>query len=291
MDWSVTDPNYLVADVASHQWPSDPSTSGYSTDGGKTWTSFPSIPLHSTNAVTTFGFGSMAVSSPGNIVWVPAFGKRPQYTLDGGKTWAAVALPGLRDYSLVDNKPYYVNRQVIAADKATPGTFYLYVLNTGVYRSADGGRTWVLMSDNTPMKGVDYGWSATLKAVPDHGGELYLTPGRIAGTTKQPFKRSANGGKTWSSVRGVTGVTAFGFGKPFPGSNFPTLFLAGYLDGRYGIYRSTDNCSTWTHLTEYPGGRTAPIVAIDGDKAITGRVYLALDGNGWIYGGSAIRNQ
>jgi hypothetical protein len=283
IDWSVTDPHYVVADVASHQWPSDPSTSGYSTDGGKTWTPFPSIPLGSTNAVTTFGFGSMAVSSPGNIVWVPAFGKRPAYTLDGGKTWAPIVLPGLSDYSLVDNKPYYVNRQVIAADKAAPDTFYLYVLKTGLYRSMDGGRTWVLMSDNTPMGSTDYGWSVTLKAVPDHAGELYLTPGRLSGTTTQPFKHSKNGGRTWTNVRGVTGVTAFGFGKPFPDSHHPALYIAGYLNGRYGIYRSTNNTRSWTHLTDYPAGRTPTVVAIDGDKANPGRLYLALAGSGWAY--------
>jgi hypothetical protein len=291
IDWAVTDPDYVVADVASHQWPSDPSTSGYSEDGGKTWTPFPSIPLHSTNAVTTFGFGAMAVSAPGNIVWVPAFGKRPEYTLDGGKTWAVVVLPGLSDYSLVDNRPYYVNRQVIAADKATSGTFYLYVLDTGVYRSTDGGRTWALRSDNTPMSHADFGWSATLKAVPSHGGELYLTPGRLAGTVTQPFLHSTDGGKTWSNVRGVTGVTAFGFGRPFPGSSSPALYIAGYVHGRYGVYRSLDDRHSWTHLAEYPGGRTAPIIAMDGDKTIAGRVYLAVEGNGWIYRGSATEDQ
>jgi hypothetical protein len=284
IDWSVTDPTYVVADVASHQWPSDPSTSGYSTDGGKTWTPFPSTPLESNNAVTTFGFGAMAVSSPGNIVWVPAFGKRPQYTLNGGKTWTPIVLPGLSDYSLVDNKPYYVNRQVIASDKAAPGTFYLYVLNTGLYRSTDGGRTWVLRSDNTSMRNTDYGWGVTLKAVPKHPGELYLTPGQLAGTTAQPFMHSTNGGKTWRNVTGVTGVTAFGFGKHFPHRHHPALYLAGYLHDRYGVYRSTDNGKKWTHLTKYPTGRSATIIAIDGDKTIPGRVYLGIAGSGWTYG-------
>jgi hypothetical protein len=287
IDWSVSDPDYVVADVASHQWPSDPSTSGYSTNGGKTWTPFPTIPLGSTNAVTTFGFGSMAVSSPGNIVWVPAYGKRPEYTKDGGKTWTPITLPGVSDYSLVDNQAYYVNRQVIAADKTTPGTFYLYVLNTGTYRTTDGGQTWTQMSDNTAMQDSDYSWNLTLKAVPGHAGELYLTPGKLGGTTTQPFKHSTDAGRTWTTVPGVTGVTAFGYGKPFPRTHHPALFIAGYVHGRYGIYRSTNNAHTWTYLTDYPAGRTPTVTAIDGDKTITGRLYLAITGSGWTYGGSA----
>ncbi len=285
IDWSVSDPDYVVANVASHQWPSDPSTSGYSTDGGKTWNKFSSIPQGSTNAVTTFGFGSMAVSAPGNIVWVPAYGRRPEYTKDGGRTWLPITLPGVSNYSLVDNKAYYVNRQVIAADKTTPGTFYLYVLNTGTYRTTDGGRSWTQMSDNTAMKGSDYNWNVTLKAVPGHPGELYITPGQLSGTTTQPFKHSTDAGKTWTNVIGITGVTAFGYGKPFPGTDHPAIYLAGYLNGKYGIYRSTDNTRTWTYLTDYPDGRTPTVVAIDGDKTITGRLYLAIGGSGWTYGG------
>ena len=285
IDWSVSDPHYVVADVASHQWPSDPSSSGYSTDGGQTWSPFPSIPRGSRNAVTRFGFGSMAVGAPGNVVWVPAYGKRPEYTLNGGKSWARVRLPHVRDYSLADNKPYYVDRQVIASDKAAPGIFYLYVLDRGIYRSTDRGRTWARMSSNAPMRHTDYSWNVTLKAVPGHRGELYLSTGRLSGTTTQPFQHSTNGGRTWTDVHGVTGVTAFGFGKPYPGFHHPALYLAGYVNGRYGIYQSRNDARTWTHLTNYPAGRTSTVIAIDGDKSIAGRAYLALAGTGWAYGG------
>ena len=284
IDWSVSDPDYVVASVASHQWPSDPSTSGYSTDGGRSWNRFPTIPQGSTNAVTTFGFGSIAVGAPGNVVWVPAFGKRPEFTTDGGRSWKQITLPGVVDYSLVDNKPYYVNRQVLAADKTRPGTFYLYVLSTGVFRTTDGARTWTQMSDNTAMKKIDYGWNVTLKSVPGHEGELFLTPGKLSGTTSQPFQHSLDAGKTWTRIAGVTGVTAFGFGKPYPGADHPAIFLAGYVGGRYGIYRSTDNAASWTYLTDYPDGRTPNVVAIDGDKTTTGRFYLAVGGSGWTYG-------
>ncbi len=284
VDWSVSDPRYLVASVASHQSPNDPRTSGYSTDGGKTWTRFPTIPLGSTNAMTTFGFGSMAVGAPANVVWVPSYGKRPQYTTDGGKTWKQITLPGLRDYSLVDDKPYFVSRRVLAADKSAPGTFYLYVLDTGTFRSTDGAKTWTKMSGTSAMKPTDYHWGVSLKAVPGRRGELYLTPGALGGVTNQPFQRSTDGGATWTTVDGITGVTAFGFGAPFPGSDHATIYLAGHHQGRYGIYRSTDDAHTWTYLTDYPDGKTARITSLDGDKTTIGRLYLSIAGGGWTYG-------
>ena len=56
--------------------------SGYSTNGGQTWTPFPSfIP----GAGTDFIGGTIAASSPTNIIWAPADGNDPYYTLNGGR--------------------------------------------------------------------------------------------------------------------------------------------------------------------------------------------------------------
>lgn len=284
VDWSGADPDYLVADVASHQWPSDPSDSGFSTDGGRTWKPFPSIPYNSRNAVTTFGFGTMAAGKPGNVVWVPSFGKRPHFTLDGGRSWKPITLPGVTDYSVINRTPYFIRREVLAADRAAPGTFYLYVQKVGLFRSVDGGSTWAQRSDNSGFAGTDTAWHVRLEAVPGSRGELFMTPGRLAGVTTQPFAHSTDGGRSWSDVRGVTGVTAFGFGKAFPGSEHATLYIAGYVQGRYGIYRSTDNARSFTRLGTYPAGRTATVQALDGDKDVVGRLYLSIAGGGWVFG-------
>jgi photosystem II stability/assembly factor-like uncharacterized protein len=285
IDWSLTDPNYVVASVAAPIWPSDPKMSGYSQDGGKTWTPFPTLPEHSTNAVTTFGFGSIAVSTPGNIVWVPSYGKRPEYTKDGGKSWKPITLPGITDYSVIDKSPNYVSRRVITADRVNPGTFYLFVLDHGIYRTTDGGDTWTQQSDYTAFSADHWWyWNVSMKAVPGHAGELYLTPGQLTGLTTIPLKRSLDGGATWTNIPNVTGVTAFGFGKPFPGSTHPAIYLAGYVNNKYGIWRSTDDATTWTYLTTYPDDKTATVTSIDGDKNTPGTVYLSLAGAGWTYG-------
>lgn len=284
LDWSVTDPAYAVASVQSHQGGGQPSQSGFTTDNGRTWQPFASLPVPSDNEGTSFGFGAMAVSRPGNVVWVSANGHRPQFTVDGGDTWQPIELPGIEDYSLISSKPHFVSREIVAADKTMPGTFYLYAWGVGIFRSSDGARSWDQVSDDIAENPHQYAWNVTLKAAPAKEGHLFVTPGQLSGTTSQSFRRSMDGGRTWSDVEGITGVTAFGFGKAFEGSDYPAIYLAGYRDGVYGIYRSIDEAQTWTYLTDYPTGRTPTVVAIDGDKDVRGRFYLAIGGSGWVYG-------
>ncbi len=292
VDWSASDPTYLVANVASHQSPNTLATS-YSNTGGKTWVKFPTMPTGATTA-NQWGYGTLAVGAPGNVVWVPSDGKRPHFTKDNGATWTPITLPGFTDdasYSGVSPYGYYIRRNNVAADRVNVGTFYLYVplgSTKGLYRSTDGGTTWAKMTGGlTPDANGDYHsyeYNTSLKAVPGKAGHLFITHGYLEGTTANKFRRSTDGGATFSDVAGVTGVSAFGFGKAFPDSTYPTIFLAGYVGGKYGIWRSIDNAATWTRVVSYPNGRLQRVQAIDGDKDVAGRFFLNQDGSGWVYG-------
>jgi photosystem II stability/assembly factor-like uncharacterized protein len=112
---------------------------------------------------------------------------------------------------------------------------------------------------------------------------LFYTAGPLDGVDS-PFRRSTDGGATWNDVAGLTRVYAFGFGKAAAGSSYPTIFVAGKLQGAYGIYRSTDNAATWQRIAQYPTQSLDVVKAIDGDKDVFGRVYIALGGSGWVYG-------
>ena len=284
LDWSTTDPNFLVASIASPQWPNDPSASGYSTDGGRTWARFATIPHGSTNATTTFGFGTMAVSTPDNILWAPSYGKRPVYTKDRGQTWKDITLPGVSDYRPVSDTQYYFSRRIITADRVRPGVFYLFMLDQGVFRTTDGGDTWARVSDYRPFVGGWYNYHVTLTSVPGREGHLFLTPGPLDGMTTVPLRRSTDGGATWADVANVTGVTAVGLGKGAAAQAYPSIYVAGYVSGAYGIYRSDDEAATWHKLGDYPGGKAGIIGAIDGDKDVAGRFYMRIGGGGWMRG-------
>ena len=69
--------------------------------------------------------GTIAASSPTNIIWAPADGFDPYYTLDGGVTWNPVVLPGVSSWSGFDFA-YYLDTRTVTADRVLPNTFYLY---------------------------------------------------------------------------------------------------------------------------------------------------------------------
>ncbi len=283
LDYSLSNSQFLVSSVASHQWPGDTRQSGYSTDGGQTWTRFGSVPLNSSNAYDSWGFGQIAVSSPDNMVWVPSHGKRPHFTKDRGNTWQAVTLPGVSDYSKFNDRAYYVKRKIITADKITPGVFYMYGRDLGVFKTVDGGTNWTRVN-STNITSADMAWNVTMKAVPTKAGHLFITPGSLDGITNQPLMRSSDGGASWSTVAGISNVHTFGFGKSAPGTNYPAIYIAGAVNGVFGFYRSSDNASSWTKLADYPLGSLDSYAAVDGDKDVYGKVYIGFGGSGWAYG-------
>src|SRR5262249_48669120 len=137
IDYASSNPNFLVG--LADWWGTEES--GYSTDGGQTWHPFASfIP----GASTSFIAGSIAASSPTEIIWAPAGGTSPDSTKDGGVTWHVVSLPGVTDWSMFDYA-YYLDKTTVTADRVLADTFYMYYYNyanSGVFKSTDGGSTW-----------------------------------------------------------------------------------------------------------------------------------------------------
>ena len=69
--------------------------------------------------------GTIAASTPENIIWAPADGTQPLYTLNGGQTWNVVNLPGVTNWSGFDYA-YYFNTRTVTADRVLANTFYMY---------------------------------------------------------------------------------------------------------------------------------------------------------------------
>jgi photosystem II stability/assembly factor-like uncharacterized protein len=132
------------------------------------------------------------------------------------------------------------------------------------------------------------GFNATLKAVPGHAGHLFFTAGEQSGDSDPSpsghFMRSTDGGLTWSAVPNVLEVYAFGFGKEAPGGSHPSLFIAGWVRGAYGLWHSDDGGGSWTRIGDFPLGSLDEIKAIEGDKSTYGIVYVGFAGSGYAYG-------
>jgi len=279
MGWSVdyasTEPSFIAGLM---NWGKEKS--GYSTDGGRTWQRFPAYPRQAGK-----NGGAIAASTPRNLVWAPANNGVPHYTKDGGATWLPVNAPGAPTTGETGwGWAYYLNRRIVAADRVTPGTFYLYNYLRGLYRTTDGGDTWTLAKPGalTPFSG----YNAKLTTVPGKAGHVFFTAGQLDGgnPVQSPLLRSTDGGATWAAVPRVLEVYACGFGKTAPGAAYPTIFVVGWVDGVYGVWRSDDEARTWVPLGAFPLGSLDQIKTIDGDKDTYGKVYVGFAGSGYAYG-------
>ena len=99
--------------------------------------------------------GSIAASTPDNILWAPANGNQPYYTLNGGETWNPVVLPGVSSWAGFQGE-FYDNDRDVTADRVLPNTFYLVFDGHGVYQTTNGGVTWTQVYAASPTSGPFY---------------------------------------------------------------------------------------------------------------------------------------
>ena len=279
LDYASTDPTFIAG--LFNWWGVEKSA--YSTNGGRTWTSFATYPPTIINGKLG---GSIAASSPANIIWVPSNNASPYYTKDGGMTWAPITFFGVGAIGETGwGRTFDLRRHIVAADRVAAGTFYIYNYLTGLSRSTDGGATWTLVYPGhiAPWSGMH----ATLQSVPGHAGHLFFTSGPQgnpgdAHPAPNPFMRSMDGGKTWTAIPDVLEVRAFGFGANV--SDYPAIFIAGWVNRTYGIWQSDDNGQSWTKIGVFPLGSLDKVTTIDGDKNRRGKVYIGFSGSGYAYG-------
>jgi xyloglucan-specific exo-beta-1,4-glucanase len=294
---SPTDPDFLVAVLDDHQDLSGQTVperraSGYSSDGGVTWNRFAAL----TNGIAPSDllFGNIAVSARdnSNLVWVPSnltgLETKVYYSRDEGATWSSGQMRGLEAGQYLHDR-YTQARKILVADPDTPGLFYALGSDTTgaavVWKSADGGATWNVTWESGPADVGSNGFKfdSTLVAT---GGYLIATPGTDGGC----FYRSREGGQ-WEKMCTLEGALGMGVGapieggKPIAGGNGNVaLYTYGTLDGSTGIYRSTDYGTHWQRQSGQPGGLFMGIRAIAGDPQISGRIYVALNGGGFLVG-------
>lgn len=281
-DYAPEDPKTIVALM---NW-FNVERSGISTDGGTTWRQFGSIPAAITNGTIA---GSIAAGSRTNFMILPSDNGTPWFTKDAGQTWRQSQVPGVPLTGETGwGWAYYFRRFTVAADRVAPNTFYLYnYLGTaaGLYRSTDGGETFTRVFAG-PI-GTWTTFHAKLYAVPGKQGHLFFTAGEQGGTTHPgsvAFQRSVDGGATWQVIPNIWEVSAFGFGKAAPGQTYPAIYMAGYINNTYSIWRSDDNAATWVDLGAIPLNSGDSVVTIAGDMSTYGKVYIGFSGSGGAYG-------
>ena len=280
VDYASSTPSFLVG--LADWWGTEES--GYSTNGGQTWTNFPTeIP----GADSAFMGGTIAASTPQNIVWAPADSNQPYYTLNGGATWSPIKLPGVTSWSGFDYA-YYFDTRTVTADRVLSNTFYLYYPGQGVFETTNGGSSWTnvhpgYIESNSSLAG----YNSQIMSLPGEAGNLFYTSGpqgTISSTpANSPFYRSTNGGATWTTIPNVLDVFCFGFGAAAPGQSYPAVYIVGYVGNVYGVWQSTNNAQSWTNIGTYPTGELDQIKTISGNPNVFGDVYVGFAGGGYAY--------
>ncbi len=229
-----------------------------SRDGGSTWTPF------SSQAGSSKGGGSVAISADGSaIVWAPT-DIAPAYSNDNGTTWTSLGSVLPIGVQLLSDS---YNANLMYAWNASTGSFYV---------SSDKGASWLAPSNlGLPANG-------RMSTVPGIGGELWLA-------TSTGLYRSTTSGWNWArfASASVSSANSIGFGKAAPGSYYPTMYVAGIVNGVSGVFRSIDSGTTWVQINDaqHQWGGYSFVV---GDPKTFGTVYVAPNsGRGIIYGTSA----
>ncbi|MBO3734953.1 sialidase family protein [Glycomyces niveus] len=234
---------------------------GVSTDGGATWLTTARL-----EGVAGGGnAGSVAVNADGSVVvWSPGNGTTaPVYSTDLGQTWTPVE--GLPAGALV------------RSDRSDPNR--LYALASGVfYASVDGGTTFAA----TPATGLPAEGNVDFRAVPGKRRHLWLTGGKTDGV--YGMWRSTDGGRSWRRIRDFEEADAVGFGKGRGRRGYPAIFTSAKAGGKRGIWRSTDEGLSWQRVNDDAHQWAWTGKAISGDPEVYGRVYIATNGRGLVYG-------
>src|SRR5881398_1160301 len=231
------------------------------TDGGDSWEAvFKDQPTASIGAV------ALAPSNP-NVVWVGTGEGNPRNDVvdgrgvfmspDAGKTWQFM---GLGDVGQVSQ---------IVIDPANPDIVFVAALGhvwapnpeRGVYRTADGGKTWqkvLFVNDSTG--------AAHLVMVPGNPRMLFAGMWQfvrrpwelVSGGAGSGVYRSKDGGLTWERLTpglpsGVTGNTAVAVGPTNPSHVYALIETTQGM-----LWDSKDQGDHWTKVSDFHGLSARP---------------------------------
>ncbi|HJV68012.1 hypothetical protein [Ideonella sp.] len=244
---------------------------GFSLDGGSTWRQPASVPVAGAAA------GHVAVSADGATwVWTPQ-GQPPYVTRDQGASWQACR--GLaQDVRVV-------------ADRVNPRRFYAIDLSGGrFFESTDGAvgfqASELVLPGAGPVRRQTGAHNATDRG-DDRGGQdrLYATPGAEGDLWLAAHDGLYRGpaGRRLQRMPSVERLLAFGFGRAQHDGGYPTLYIAGTVNGQPGIHRSTDSAASWVRIND-DGHQWGLVLQVAGDPKTFGRVYVGTHGRGILYG-------
>lgn len=160
-------------------------------------------------------------------------------------------LPNFNWVSLGPTPGYYFNygnisSRIVAGcyDPTNPNIIYVGPANGGIWKTTDGGTTWLPKSDNEVSLSM-----GAIEVDPTNTNIIYAGTGEATYSGASYYGRgllkSTDAGDTWTNITsGLPSTTYFSRIKIRPGN--PTQLLAAL--GNNGLYRSTNSGASWTQI-------------------------------------------
>ena len=282
--------------------------SGASFDGGATWNRFGAAPtfVDSNGKTQSMQTGSIAVSrrsgwgaGADHIVFLPNYSFAPQYSKDGGKTWAQTVSFPLSDAHTLDFSKGYqgywnlsLKMRMLYADPFVADKFYLK-LNAqpaSLYVSLDGGVTWSPYSTagGAAITGLpNYVYHGQLAVNYNLQDDLWFAYG-WEGNAGPGLYHHAPGSATFAKLGGISSAITLtlGAGRGGAGDAPYTAYFYGALaaDPQWGVFRSTNAGASWERIAYYPTGIYDQPTCMAASWDAFGMVYLGFSGNSFVYG-------
>lgn len=259
-----------IADIKVH--PEDSSTwyvavgSGglwKTTNAGITWTPiFDDQPSYSIGTVTI---------DPNNpdVIWVGtgenvsgrhvAWGSGVYRSLDGGGSWQQMGLPTSEHIGKILVDPRDSDTVLVAAE----GSLWTAGGERGVYRTSDGGATWVAVLEIDANTGV-----TDIEFDPSDPNTVYAAAYQrrrhiwslLGGGPNSGIYKSTDNGQTWRQIiRGLPSGDMGKIGLAVTPANSDLVFATIEAnDEERGFYFSSDKGESWQKRSSYISGGTGP---------------------------------
>jgi photosystem II stability/assembly factor-like uncharacterized protein len=216
-----------------------------SVDGGKTWAavklgadsdagSTTALALSPSNPSTLYAAGTASIGE--------AVLYRMYKSTNGGASWSSIGTDITDQVTALAVHPSDPNRLWAAT-------------SWGIYRSADGGRTW--------QRNEGFAFGNSLAVDPSNADVLY------AGYDKKCYK-SVDGGVNWTEYAGgLLGI----------GQSVVVTAPAVYIGSTGGVFKSVNGGETWT--ASHAGIQASIIPAVGVAPSAAGTIYIEVQANGF----------
>lgn len=267
LDYAFGTPNFVVNYIPTT------NMSGYSIDGGQTWTSW--------NGPSWTGIdgGALAVSTTQNWILTPSPGSQLYYTTNQGTTWTASTIAGSPTNWLQKGVGYPLAADRVNANNfcAVNGATFYYSTNSGQNFASTSatidGSAGQFAFRSVPGKGFTYLYTAGQQSGASHPANTHLW--RLTKTTN-PCDTATIVNSNLKEVMG------FGFGAMPPGNSSYTtaIYANGWYNGVQGIYVSLDGGTTWAAINvpasqiPWPLNNADFPMSVEGDPDVYGRIYI-----------------